>query len=153
MIQLVNKTMTLEERQEWFDKIMSRLMSLYGITKLTHLAKHFDFDKDTPKKMRFRGEIPFGWVIAAVRQLNDDGRGVSLDWLLNGVEVTQINTEDLQAVKIGLQKGMAKLAMANHVPKIFIDNAPYNSACSDLVLRDINEELQRKLSVNTDKKA
>jgi len=153
MIKQVTKTMSLEARKLWFDEIMSRLCSLYKVTKNTHLARIFDFGPDAPKQMKARGEIPLTWLNAAVLDLNSKGRGVSLDWLLYGVEVNQIKETDLQVVKVGLQKALAKLAMANHVSKEFVNNESYNTAVADLMLRDVAEELQRHLSANTDETA
>jgi hypothetical protein len=146
MIDLIANTMSMDDRRQWIDDILNRLCSLYGVANKKDLHKHFNFGARAPSQWKATGRIPEDWLNAAVVDLNKKGKAVSLDWLLYGVTVSQINTDDLEVVNNGVAKGLAMLSECGFLPNDLLSKPELILSMSKLITKEVEEKLQRNLT-------
>lgn len=105
----------LAQRKELIDGILMRWCALYGVKRISHLARFFDFSPGDPSVWKHRGNIPYEWLHRVVEDKKIEG--VTFEWLLTGDAPIELNVNDIKTLELGIFKALVDAPKYNLLPR------------------------------------
>ncbi|WP_171040523.1 helix-turn-helix domain-containing protein [Pseudoalteromonas ruthenica] len=134
---------TEDKEQKRVRAAFDRICLLYGLKNHADLQRHFQLSNSYASAAIKRGSMPY----TLIEQVSNE-KGVTLDWLAKGYDISQIHSEDMEQVSTGVFKGLMKLAKYNWIDKSYLTPEKQETlkSLAALVTEQVEQELQRKLA-------